>query len=101
MKFISGAMRHCYRMKELTPPQSISNHRFHDCGWSRASNYIAKTYFDKDGRLDTSDGAKLSVQNDIMLQYEGKTKIAFNVKNNTLINAYKQSLALVDSFQCM
>jgi len=70
--FTHGAMRWCYRMKKMaTPPASAENHRFHRHGWSRASNYVAKAY-QKDGQIDTSDDAKASVQNDILLQYEAQ-----------------------------
>ena len=68
--FTHGAMRFCYRKKKRsTPPQSSSNHRFHNYGWTRASNYVAKAYM-KDGVVDTSDEAKEAVKNDILLQYE-------------------------------
>ena len=69
--FTNGAMRFCYRMKKRSPPpQSASNHRFHDYGWTRASNYVAKAYLDEKGEIDTSDEAKRNVRNDILLQYE-------------------------------
>jgi elongation factor 2 kinase len=68
--FTHGAMRFCYRMKKRSPPpQSASNHRFHDYGWTRASNYVAKAY-QVDGKIDTSERAKSNVMNDILLQYE-------------------------------
>ncbi|KAG7361352.1 alpha-kinase family protein [Nitzschia inconspicua] len=68
--FTHGAMRFCYRMKKRSPPpQSASNHRFHDYGWTRASNYVAKAY-QVDGKIDTSEQAKHNVMNDILLQYE-------------------------------
>ena len=68
--FTHGAMRFCYRMKKRsTPPQSASNHRFHNYGWTRASNYVAKAY-QRDGEVDCSEEAKAAVKNDIMLQYE-------------------------------
>ena len=69
--FTHGAMRFCYRMKKRSPPpQSASNHRFHNYGWTRASNYVAKAYQDEKGEIDTSDEAKQNVKNDILLQYE-------------------------------
>jgi len=69
--FTNGAMRHCYRMKKRSPPpQSASNHRFHDFGWTRASNYVAKAYHNENGEIDTSEEAKENVRNDILLQYE-------------------------------
>lgn len=69
--FTHGAMRFCYRMKKRSPPpQSSSNHRFHDYGWTRASNFVAKAYLDEKGEIETSEGAKESVRNDILLQYE-------------------------------
>ena len=75
--FTHGAMRHCYRMKKRsTPPQSSSNHRFHNYGWTRASNFVAKAYMKDDPEnpgmqvVDTSDDAKNAVKNDILLQYE-------------------------------
>jgi elongation factor 2 kinase len=68
--FTHGAMRFCYRMKKRSPPpQSASNHRFHDYGWTRASNYVAKAY-QVNGKVDTSERAKNNVMNDIILQYE-------------------------------
>jgi elongation factor 2 kinase len=68
--FTNGAMRFCYRMKKRSPPpRSASNHRFHNYGWTRASNFVAKAYH-KDGQIDTSDDAKDAVRNDILLQYE-------------------------------
>lgn len=68
--FTHGAMRFCYRMKKRsTPPQSSTNHRFHNYGWSQASNYVAKAY-QIDGEIDTSTDAKDNVRNDIALQYE-------------------------------
>lgn len=68
--FTHGAMRFCYRMKKRSPPpQTASNHRFHDYGWTRASNYVAKAY-QVDGKIDTSEQAKHNVMNDILLQYE-------------------------------
>jgi elongation factor 2 kinase len=68
--FTHGAMRFCYRMKKRTPPpMSATNHRFHNHGWTRASNFVAKAYH-KDGEIDCSEEAKAAVQNDIMLQYE-------------------------------
>ena len=70
--FTHGAMRFCYRMlKRAQPPQSASNHRFHKFGWESACNYVAKAY-QKDGVVDTSEEAKLAVQNDVMLQYEAE-----------------------------
>jgi elongation factor 2 kinase len=70
--FTHGAMRHCYRMKKLSPPpESASNHRFHDHGWKKAQNYVAKAYL-KDGEIDTSEDAKDAVRNDIILQYEAQ-----------------------------
>ena len=69
--FTHGAMRYCYRMKKRSPPpESASNHRFHDGGWTRASNYVAKAYLTPDSEIDTSDQAKTNVKNDIILQYE-------------------------------
>ena len=69
--FTNGAMRFCYRMKKRSPPpQSSSNHRFHDYGWTRASNFVAKAYLDDKGEIDTSEEAKQNVRNDILLQYE-------------------------------
>eukprot|EP00536_Pseudo-nitzschia_multiseries_P006188 jgi/Psemu1/286289/fgenesh1_pg.129_\ len=69
--FTHGAMRFCYRMKKRSPPpQSSSNHRFHDYGWTRASNFVAKAYLDEKGEIDTSEEAKQNVRNDILLQYE-------------------------------
>ena len=69
--FTNGAMRFCYRMKKRSPPpQSASNHRFHDYGWTRASNYVAKAYLDENREIDTSDQSKQNVRNDILLQYE-------------------------------
>lgn len=69
--FTHGAMRFCYRMKKRSPPpQSASNHRFHNYGWTRASNYVAKAYQDGNGQIDTSEQAKQNVMNDIILQYE-------------------------------
>ena len=66
----NGAMRHCFRMKKLaTPPQHSSNHRFHNYGWSRASNYVAKGYMRR-GQIDTSQEGNDAVLNDITLQYE-------------------------------
>mmetsp|Transcript_56364 Transcript_56364/g.136730 ORF Transcript_56364/g.136730 Transcript_56364/m.136730 type:complete len:769 (+) Transcript_56364:50-2356(+) len=71
--FTHGAMRHCFRMKKRSPPpQSASNHRFHDFGWNTASNYIAKAYLDKDGNIDTSEEGKKNVMTDILLQYEAQ-----------------------------
>jgi elongation factor 2 kinase len=68
--FTHGAMRFCYRLKKRSPPpQSASNHRFHDYGWTRASNYVAKAY-QVDGKIDTSEQAKSNVMNDILVQYE-------------------------------
>lgn len=68
--FTHGAMRFCYRMKKrATPPQSSTNHRFHNYGWNQASNYVAKAYH-VDGEIDTSSEAKEAVRNDISLQYE-------------------------------
>jgi elongation factor 2 kinase len=68
--FTHGAMRFCYRMKKRSPPpQSASNHRFHNYGWTRASNYVAKAY-QKNDVIDISDEAKNNVRNDILLQYE-------------------------------
>lgn len=68
--FTHGAMRFCFRMKKLaTPPASATNHRFHQYGWTRASNYVAKAYI-KDGVVDCTDNAKDAVRNDIVLQYE-------------------------------
>jgi elongation factor 2 kinase len=69
--FTHGAMRYCFRMKKRSPPpESASNHRFHDGGWTRASNYVAKAYLTPDSEIDTSDQAKTNVKNDIILQYE-------------------------------
>lgn len=69
--FTNGAMRFCYRMKKRSPPpQSASNHRFHNYGWTLASNYVAKAYLDENGEVDTSNEAKNNVRNDILLQYE-------------------------------
>mmetsp|Transcript_17800 Transcript_17800/g.20547 ORF Transcript_17800/g.20547 Transcript_17800/m.20547 type:complete len:764 (-) Transcript_17800:425-2716(-) len=69
--FTHGAMRFCYRMKKRSPPpESASNHRFHDGGWTQASNYVAKAYLSSDEEVDTSDQAKTNVKNDIILQYE-------------------------------
>lgn len=69
--FTQGAMRHCYRMKKRSPPpQSASNHRFHQFGWTHASNYVAKAYHDENGDIDVSEEAKAAVRNDILLQYE-------------------------------
>lgn len=71
ISFTNGAMRFCYRMKKRSPPpQSASNHRFHDYGWTRASNFVAKAYHDENGEIDTSEKAKENVRNDILLQYE-------------------------------
>jgi elongation factor 2 kinase len=68
--FTHGAMRFCYRMKKMAvPPKSATNHRFHSCGWTRASNYVAKCYH-TGGAVDTSEEAKQAVLNDIILQYE-------------------------------
>jgi elongation factor 2 kinase len=69
--FAHGAMRHCYRMKKRNPPpQSSSNHRFHNYHWNHpATNYVAKAYH-VDGEIDTSEAAKEAVRNDIALQYE-------------------------------
>ena len=70
--FTHGAMRWCYRVKKRSPPpSSASNHRFHNYGWTRASNYVAKAYH-KDGEIDTSEEAKDAVRNDITLQYEAQ-----------------------------
>ena len=81
--FTNGAMRFCYRMKKMTPPpQSSSNHRFHDGGWTRASNFVAKAYLDKNGEIDTSNEAKTNVKNDILLQYEASHwSTRFNERN--------------------
>ena len=69
--FTNGSMRYCYRMKKRSPPpQSASNHRFHDYDWTWASNYVAKAYHDKNGDILTSDRAKENVWNDILQQYE-------------------------------
>jgi len=68
--FTHGAMRFCYRMKKLSPPPNSSeNHRFHAHGWKKALNFVMKAY-QKDGEVDSSDEAKESVRNDILLQYE-------------------------------
>mmetsp|Transcript_44732 Transcript_44732/g.52420 ORF Transcript_44732/g.52420 Transcript_44732/m.52420 type:complete len:856 (+) Transcript_44732:130-2697(+) len=70
--FTHGAMRFCYRMKKrATPPMSATNHRFHKMGWSCALNYVSKAY-QIDGEVDTSEAAKASIQNDILLQYEAQ-----------------------------
>lgn len=70
--FTHGAMRFCYRMKKRAqPPLSATNHRFHKHGWAQASNYVAKAY-QQNGVVDTSEQAKLAVQNDIRLQYEAQ-----------------------------
>lgn len=75
--FTHGAMRYCFRMKKKAAlPASTSNHRFHNCGWTRASNYVAKAYMTKNNSrgdiivVDCSDEAKQAVKNDIILQYE-------------------------------
>lgn len=83
--FTHGAMRYCHRLKKRSAlPDSASNHRFHDYGWTRACNYVAKTYHtttnknnnsndnddDDDNMIDTSEQAKEAVRNDISLQYE-------------------------------
>ena len=39
--------------------------------WSRASNYVAKAYC-KNDQIDTSEEAKLAIQNDVLLQYEAQ-----------------------------
>lgn len=75
--FTHGAMRFCYRLKKrATPPQTATNHHFHSkLGWNHAAcNYIAKAYHHQvnggDHKIDTSEGAKDAVRNDIALQYE-------------------------------
>lgn len=68
--FTHGAMRFCFRMKKRAqPPNTATNHRFHNFGWSHASNYVAKAYI-KDGEIDCE--SKAAVQNDILLQYEAQ-----------------------------
>ena len=74
--FTNGSMRYCYRMKKgLPPPQSASNHHFHDYGWTRISNHVAKAYHDKNGDILTFDRAKENVRNDFLLQYEASQLI--------------------------
>jgi len=71
--FTHGAMRHCYRMKMIhMPPNFNENHRFYKHGWSKALNYVAKSYLTSDGKQDVSDDAKEAVFNDIILQYEAQ-----------------------------
>ena len=66
----NGAMRHCFRMKKLaTPPQHSSNHRFHNYGWSRASNYVAKAYMRR-GQIDTSQEGNDAVLKEMMIFVE-------------------------------
>jgi elongation factor 2 kinase len=80
--FTHGAMRYCYRLKKRSAlPDSASNHRFHDYGWTRASNYVAKAYHTND-ITDTSEQAKEAVRNDVSLQYEAAHWAdRFNAKN--------------------
>ena len=68
--FTHGAKRFCFRSRKLAaPPKDSSNRCFHSYGWSRASDYVAKSCT-KDGKIDTSKEAKEAVRNDNILQYE-------------------------------
>jgi elongation factor 2 kinase len=97
--FTHGAMRFCYRLKKRSAlPESATNHRFHQHGWTRACNYVAKTYHtkttanggddqeeeeeDSTCSIDTSEQAKEAVRNDVSLQYEAAHWAErFNAKN--------------------
>jgi len=70
--FTCGAIRFCYRMKMLSQsPTTLLTSSFRSNGWKHASNFIAKAYM-KNGAIDFSEDAKLSIEKDIKLQNESQ-----------------------------